>query len=344
MKYNVPSKSGHGIYAIRSTIDSRIYIGSTKGLYKRFCDHKSYLISGNHKNKYLQAFVGKHGIDSLVFELVEGCELDKLLEREQYYLDTLTPFPSTSKGFNLSPSAYGGFGSHTEESKKKMSLKRKGIKRGSYSEAHRKSLSDALKNSEANGKHLKEIWANSEKTYLFLSPSGKEFLIKNMKRFCEKNNLLDSKMVAVYKGRRVSHKGWRKVGGREAKKPSHYRTVYQFSLDGNLIRKFSSIKMALVSVKTTNATGMIDCANDKKYIFKGFIWSFNPFISEERLMALSVERIGFKIGDEVYVSGKGFCGIVSGFGKGRLISVEYDGITRRFSPKDLNKIKGRDNH
>lgn len=46
------------------------------------------------------------------------------------------------------------------------------------------------------------------KRYVCTSPDGDVQLIENLKRFCSKNNLSNSKMVAVARGRQKQHKGW----------------------------------------------------------------------------------------------------------------------------------------
>jgi len=56
----------------------------------------------------------------LLFEIIENCEIEKLIEREQHYIDTLNPF------FNILRIAYSSLGRispmkgkrHSEETKK----------------------------------------------------------------------------------------------------------------------------------------------------------------------------------------------------------------------------------
>ena len=57
--------------------------------------------------------IKKYGISAFAFEIIEETESTKeaLLEREQYYLDTLHPFPwINNNGFNLAPTAYSPLG------------------------------------------------------------------------------------------------------------------------------------------------------------------------------------------------------------------------------------------
>lgn len=80
------------IYQIKSIVNNKIYIGSTKNYASRVRSHKSTLVKGNHFNAKLQNHCNKYGIDDLVFSIIEildDCGL--LAEREQYNILNLTP-------------------------------------------------------------------------------------------------------------------------------------------------------------------------------------------------------------------------------------------------------------
>lgn len=51
----------------------------------------------------------------------------------------------------------------------------------------------------------------SAKYYTITSPDGEQFQIQNMRRFCDAHGLQSSNMIAVSKGKRAHHKGWRVV-------------------------------------------------------------------------------------------------------------------------------------
>ena len=94
-----------GIYKIENLIDGNLYYGSSKNIQKRWKTHRSQLDSGKHGNVYLQRAWIKYGNDSFIFEIVEECSLDILLEREQYYLDLNPEYNigmKSSGGDNLS--------------------------------------------------------------------------------------------------------------------------------------------------------------------------------------------------------------------------------------------------
>ena len=78
MKHDV-----QGIYQIKNLKNDKVYIGSSKAIYKRWHDHKRDLKNNRHANSYLQASWIKYGEESFKFSIIEKIEdLSKLLHRE----------------------------------------------------------------------------------------------------------------------------------------------------------------------------------------------------------------------------------------------------------------------
>lgn len=280
MNYNISEKNRSGIYLIISLIDSRVYIGSSKCLYKRYLYHREDLIKKKHCNHHLQRFCNKHGIENLSFELLEYCDKGIILEREQYYLDTYNP---SVIRFNHLKKATGGFEKHSKKSKLKMSLKRRGVKKGKYSKEYREAISQGQKNSILSKIHLNEIQQACAKTYFFKNPNGEKIKIINLTKFCNENNLTTTKMVQVYKGKRVSHRGWKKYRGRKEKTPPHFKIIYKYTLDKKFVGKYTSLKKAAESVKSTHTKAISDCANMNKNSYRGFIWRFKRIKKRNKL-------------------------------------------------------------
>jgi group I intron endonuclease len=80
-----------GIYKIECIINNKIYIGSSNNIHRRKIEHMSSLKRNKHFNKYIQRSWNKYGEENFMFEILENCEVEKLIEREQYYIDTLKP-------------------------------------------------------------------------------------------------------------------------------------------------------------------------------------------------------------------------------------------------------------
>jgi hypothetical protein len=86
-----------GIYCIKNITNNKCYIGSSTHIYYRLRRHKSDLIRQVHANPILQNAYNKYGADSFVVFIIEECVEDILLEREQYYIDTVLPVYNITK-------------------------------------------------------------------------------------------------------------------------------------------------------------------------------------------------------------------------------------------------------
>jgi len=115
-----------GIYKITNKKNNKIYIGSSKNIKNRFSKHKNLLRSNKHHSIKLQRAWNKYGADNFIFEVIEYCNEDELLDRENYYLDLLLKSKDYRKnrsdyffenGYNICSSSIKGFtGKHTKES------------------------------------------------------------------------------------------------------------------------------------------------------------------------------------------------------------------------------------
>jgi len=76
----------------------KIYVGSSVNLGRRFRDYYNYtFLEGEIKknNSIIYKALVKYGYSSFKLEILENCEPNILIEREQYYLDLLNPsFPT----------------------------------------------------------------------------------------------------------------------------------------------------------------------------------------------------------------------------------------------------------
>lgn len=88
-----------GVYKITNIANGKIYIGSSKDIKDRWYQHTSKLNSKNHGNIHLQNAWNKYGGEKFKFEIIEECAPEFQFEREQFYLNTLSPFDT--KGYNI---------------------------------------------------------------------------------------------------------------------------------------------------------------------------------------------------------------------------------------------------
>lgn len=117
-----------GIYKIQSIIKpSRIYIGSSKNINKRWRSHLLKLRRNCHHSRKLQRHFNKYGESDLQFSILLGCKKDDLIKTEQYFLDSYNPYFNSAK---IACNAIEFI--LTEESKKKISESKKGVKNHNY--------------------------------------------------------------------------------------------------------------------------------------------------------------------------------------------------------------------
>ena len=103
-----------GIYRWINNLNNNTYVGSSINLSVRF--HTYYSLGSLAKsNRPIERALLKHGYSNFSLEILEYCDKDNLLKREQYYLDELKP------EYNIVEKAGSSLGyKHTDESLKKM--------------------------------------------------------------------------------------------------------------------------------------------------------------------------------------------------------------------------------
>lgn len=95
-------KNISGIYSILCIPTGKMYIGSTDAMYKRFYRHRWELVRKEHHCEKLQYAWNKHGEANFIFKVIEECDKNIRLEREQYWIEY---YESYKHGFNCNPKA-----------------------------------------------------------------------------------------------------------------------------------------------------------------------------------------------------------------------------------------------
>jgi len=90
-KIKIELKDKIGIYFIFNLKNGKRYIGSSKNIYNRLHEHIHLLKNDKAHNIYLQNSWNKYGEDNFLFGILEYCDLENLLQREQFYISTLSP-------------------------------------------------------------------------------------------------------------------------------------------------------------------------------------------------------------------------------------------------------------
>lgn len=94
-----------GIYEIRNIKDSKVYIGSSKNIDKRWSQHRNMLNNNKHHSRYLQNAWNAYGENIFRFSVLELVDSkDDLFKREQMWMNyTLCYLPEN--GYNMSKDA-----------------------------------------------------------------------------------------------------------------------------------------------------------------------------------------------------------------------------------------------
>ena len=133
-----------GIYKIKNLINNKVYIGSSVDIDKRWKLHKDSLIQNKHHSILLQRSFNKHGKDNFIYDIIEECEKEILIEREQYWIDTLDSY---NNGYNILPKAGSCLGNKvSDETKRKMSIIKLGSNNPNYGKNHSYETKRKMKN------------------------------------------------------------------------------------------------------------------------------------------------------------------------------------------------------
>jgi group I intron endonuclease len=196
-----------GVYAIRNVVNNKRYVGSTGKLNVRWIQHKYELNRQHHFNPYLQNAWNKYGGKCFVYDIVEKCDGNILLDREEFWIKNLHSFKDDN-GYNLC---------------KTPRASRLGCKASPETIAKMKS-SLSKENHPMWGKHLKKSTkeklsklttriskpnSGHKKKYKVVNPNGDEVEIVGLRKFCRENGLPVSIMWRIVNGKKREYNGWK---------------------------------------------------------------------------------------------------------------------------------------
>ena len=202
-----------GIYCICNLVNNRQYIGSTNNMWRRFTEHRRHLKSGIHGNAFLQNDYNKCGKEAFAFFILEECKLSNCLELEQQWLDIV--WDNKQQCYNIDCVAGARTNSVvSEETKRKISLAKKGKKTGPCSALRREAIRQATM-----GKHhllspagKQRMIMSKQKTYntQLLAPDGSIYgPITNLHAFCREHKLDRASILRMIKGKQGRVGSWR---------------------------------------------------------------------------------------------------------------------------------------
>jgi group I intron endonuclease len=109
-----------GVYIIHNNVNNKVYIGASRNVYNRLCDHKVMLRKGIHHNEHLQASYDKYKEENFTFDILEECHEDFIFSQENYWCNMLNSH-SPKYGYNNQPTSPNGKQKCSEQTKLKMS-------------------------------------------------------------------------------------------------------------------------------------------------------------------------------------------------------------------------------
>lgn len=152
------------IYLWINLVNGKKYVGQTQYFYNRMTQYKNV-----GATPYLQHAINKYGIDNFDIEIIEKIPVEKLDEREQYWMDYYKSY-EPDKGYNICQFASTSRGrKHRPESIQKLKdVKHYWVLKGElnpmYGKKHppewRENHSNWLKNKWATDENYREFWVN----------------------------------------------------------------------------------------------------------------------------------------------------------------------------------------
>lgn len=157
-----------GVFEIRNIVTGQVYIGYSIDLKHRETWYFRQLINGrlNKKCSALQSSFNKYGEENFQFNILEYCDEENLIQTKQIWMDCFKSY-NKETGFNSyltadcstynnefrkskenNKNALGLI--HSEETRKRMSILRKGKKLPPFSEEHKKNISLSKKGKKAS--------------------------------------------------------------------------------------------------------------------------------------------------------------------------------------------------
>lgn len=301
-----PEYKGSVIYAIVNIFNNNIYVGSAKSFKVRRQNHINDLRRNVNKCKYLQNAWNKYGESSFEFKIIEYVDVaENLIPREQYWIDNIKP------KYNISPTAGSTLGKrHSEETKKKISIKNKGKK---HTDEFKRAVSERFRGNRHHfyGRGL------PEELRAKISKRAKERATPEWVEFMRKLSVGNKYCV----GRTISEETRKKIGdknrgkkhsdetkalfsrqrsgegnvnyGKTGSKNHMAKKVNQYDKNGCLVASFDSIVEASQDGKFFGNT-IVACCKGKRNSHGGFVWKYvdeeSVFKSEELILKRRIKK------------------------------------------------------
>lgn len=303
---NFPKSKGVYKIYLDECKSKKIYVGSASGkngFYGRWKSHISQLKNNKSGCNVLQKAFNKYfNGNNLIFEILEICDAENCLIREQYYIDILKSY---NKGYNARPHASNNGGIKMKKTTKELIYNKWRIKRDKLSDdvgklyESGKTTREICKVLKISRTFLKRIFdenniitrkdrGNKKKMVYQYSLDGnfiKEFESLNM---CSRELNLNMRGISLvlnekcskYKNYYFSFKIMSKEEILEKQlffkkklenKNRKYINIKQYNFNNELLNEFDSIDKVILFLGIKNKTTLYKSINTNN-LYKGFLW------------------------------------------------------------------------
>jgi len=243
--YKISHASKPDLFYIGSASSIYVKKGIQRGFYIRFWHHINDLRLNKHCSKYLQNVVNKYGIEGIRFEILEIVETEDrniILEKEQYYLDSLNPAYNSSKTARCPTVPY------TVERKAALSARMK-------------------------GKKLSEEAYNAVKVVIYQFNKEGKFLNKynSIKEASDATKIDRASISNSASGKRKSAGGYL-WSFNNSVLVSHKALIYQYTLNDSLVNTFTTLEEIKKELGINTSTAIRNCFSGKQKQAYGFKW------------------------------------------------------------------------
>ena len=146
-----------GIYLITNKVNGKKYVGQSIDIERRW---KSHIIASKKSELLIYRAMRKYGIDNFDFSILEECSVDKLDEREIYWISELDTY---NNGYNMT---IGGEGHSLYLDPKEREQKKKEVARRSgkkYRDSHKEERRELQRKYRKNNPDYVKKWEEKHK-------------------------------------------------------------------------------------------------------------------------------------------------------------------------------------
>lgn len=248
------------VYKITNLTNGKIYVGSTKNLYRRYVSYRKYEKEHIIDGISIEYAIKKYRFESFDFSILETVEISKLTEREQYWIDILQPFDGN--GYNECRIASRTSG--TKRRPETIERMRAAQSRPDLSEFRRQLMNKAVLQIDMNTLEI-------IKEYESAKIAGEILGV----RACGISSVCSKSKKSMYGFYWCFKKEYQEIGFIKPANNSKTRKVIQSDMNGNFIKEWNSSKEIERHFGFNNTLIRACCRNEYKQAY-GFQWKEIP--------------------------------------------------------------------